>query len=461
MRLVDQAHRNATAISGPLLFARREADIAYGAAVQIRDSAGRRLLGQVLDLTENLVVIEVLGDTQGLAPATTWLSYSDEVFRLPVSPFMLGRVLDGTGSPIDGHPAYPAHETREITGSPINPSAREVPDRMVATGVSAIDLMNTLVQGQKLPIFSCAGLPSNQLAALIVRNASSATRGARQFFVVFAGMGVPYREAAFFLGAFQQQGALERTVAFLNRADDPVVERLMAPRCALTAAEYLAFDEGHDVLVVMTDMTPYCEALREIGSAREEIPGRRGYPGYMYTDLASLYERAGRIRGRPGSVTQIPILTMPDDDITHPIPDLTGYVTEGQIVLDRSLHRKGIFPPTDPLASLSRLMGKVAGKNTRRDHAAVSNQLYALYARSMEVRRMAAVVGEENLSDEERSILTFADRFERQFLHQGDRARTLRESLDLGWSLLALVDSTLLTRIPDEMLQSYHPGAES
>ncbi|GAB4271299.1 MAG: V-type ATP synthase subunit B [Deferrisomatales bacterium] len=457
-RLVDRFYRNVTAVSGPLLFARRAGDIPYGAAVEIRGGS-RPLLGQVLDLSEEAVVIEVLGSTQGLGTAGTELVYSDQVFRLPVSRWMLGRVLDGKGTPIDGLPPYPAAVAREITGAPLNPSARQVPDRYVETGVSAIDVMNTLVQGQKLPIFSCAGLPSNELAALIVRSASApAEAGAdRELLVVFAGMGIPHRDVAFFLQEFQREGALERTVVFLNRADEPVIERLMAPRCALTAAEYLAFDRGHDVLVVLTDMTHYCEALREIGSAREEIPGRRGYPGYMYTDLASLYERAGRIRDRPGSVTQIPIVTMPDDDITHPIPDLTGYVTEGQIVLDRDLHRQGVVPPVAPLASLSRLMGKVAAKRTREDHKAVSDQLYALYARAMEIRRVAAVVGEENLSDEERSVLAFARRFEGRFLNQQGRPRRLNESLALAWELLGPLETRLLTRIPHRLLEAYLP----
>ncbi len=469
-RLVEREHRTITGISGPLLFAHRDEDIPYGAVVEIRREGGASQWGQVLDMSEAVVVVEILGHAQGLGPAGTYLVYSDEAFQLPVSRHMLGRVLDGRGRPLDGLPPYPARQRRPIAGSPLNPLARAVPDEFVQTGVSAIDLLNTLVKGQKLPIFSCAGLPSDELAAMIVRSASTAsgargdggrTTGDDDLLLVFAGMGLPHRDVSFFLDEFRREGALDRTVVFLNRADQPVIERLMAPRCALTAAEYLAFECGHDVLVVLTDMTHYCEALREIASAREEIPGRRGYPGYMYTDLATLYERAGRIRGRRGSVTQIPIVTMPDDDITHPIPDLTGYVTEGQIVLDRRLQRMGVTPPIDPLASLSRLMGRVAGVSTREDHRAVSDQLYALYARGAEVRRMAAVVGEENLSAEERDVFGFADAFEQEFLHQGGTARTLPEGLDLAWRLLARLDRARLTRVPDHLLERYLPARDA
>jgi len=455
--LVERWHARVTAVAGPLVFARRDGDVAYGATAEIRCGEGS-LLGQVLDLSEDLVVLEVLGSTQGLSPSRTRISYRHGVFRLPVSEFLLGRVLDGKGSPLDGLPLYPAREAREIVGAAINPAARQVPDRFVQTGISAIDAMNTLVQGQKLPIFSGAGLPSNELAALVVRSASAAEESRAGLLVVFAGIGIPQRDAAFFLEEFRRGGVLDRTVVFLNRADEPVIERLMTPRCALTAAEYLAFDRGRDVLVVLTDMTHYCEALREIGSAREEIPGRRGFPGYMYSDLASLFERAGRLRGRTGSVTQLPILTMPDDDITHPIPDLTGYVTEGQIVLDRRLHRQGISPPIAPLASLSRLMGKVAGPATRPEHRPLSDQLYALYARAIEVRRMAAVVGEENLGEDDSTVLSFGQDFERRFLHQGGRPRSLQETLEMAWSLLLPVPSRLLTRLPPTLLERHGRG---
>jgi V/A-type H+-transporting ATPase subunit B len=369
---------------------------------------------------------------------------------------MLGRVLDGVGRPADGVPAPIAEARRRIHGTAINVTRREKPEDFIETGVSAIDGLNTLVRGQKLPIFSYAGLPASRLAAQIVCQAR--VRGGEAFAVVFAAMGAPFREYHAYLEAFRGAGVLDRTVVFLNRADDPPIERLMTPRCALTCAEHLAFAHGMHVLVVLTDVTSYCEALREVALAREEVPGRRGYPGYMYTDLATLFERAGRIRGRPGSVTQLPVLTMPDDDLTHPIPDLTGYITEGQIVLSRDLDRKGVYPPIDVLPSLSRLMGLGTGPGrTREDHRAVADQLYALYARGRDVRRMAAIVGAANLGEDERRLLAFADRFEAELVGQGTAFRSIEETLEVGWRLLGAVPRDALTRIPAAMVDARRP----
>jgi V/A-type H+-transporting ATPase subunit B len=397
----------------------------------------------------------VLDDTHGLAPSRAEVELTGEVATLGVGRALLGRVFDGSGRPLDGHPAPLAEEVLPIQGSVMNVVRRAKPSEFIETGISAIDGMNTLVRGQKLPIFSCAGLPVHALAAQIVRHAR--VPGGEPFAVVLAAIGAPFRDVDYYLRSFRESGTLDRTVAFLNRADDPPIERLMTPRCALTAAEHLAFRHGVQVLVVLSDMTAYCEALREVALAREEIPGRRGYPGDLYTDLAGLYERAGRLQGRPGSVTQLPILTMPDDDITHPIPDLTGYVTEGQIVLSRDLDRKAIFPPIDVLPSLSRLMnlGIGAGR-TRDDHRALSDQLYAFYARGCDVRRMAAIIGEAGLGDDERRYLRFADRFETELIHQGAVARTLGETLDRGWALLDEFPDDALARIPPAIAARRH-----
>ena len=368
---------------------------------------------------------------------------------------MLGRVLDGLGRPPDGLPP-PLPEARPpVHGAALNVTRREKPSDFIETGVSAIDGLNTLVRGQKLPVFSCAGLPASRLAAQIVRQARVRAGAGEAFAVVFAAMGAPFREYHAFLEAFREAGVLDRTVVFLNRAEDPPIERLLTPRCALTCAEHLAFAHGLHVLVVLTDVTSYCEALREVALAREEVPGRRGYPGYMYTDLATIFERAGRVRGRPGSLTQLQVLTMPDDDLTHPIPDLTGYITEGQIVLSRDLDRRGVYPPIDVLPSLSRLMGLGAGPGrTREDHRPVADQLYALYARGRDVRRMAAIVGAASLGEEERRLLTFADDFEARLVGQGDAFRTVEETLDLGWRLLSTFPPAMLTRLPEALLRA-------
>ena len=457
MDLVTRISRSATAIAGPLLFVERVRRARLGEMVQIRLAGSRDRRGQVIEVSEAHAVIQVLEDTQGIGPARAEVVFSGEVARLPVSRRMLGRSFDGMGRPIDGLPPVIPEAMVPITGSAINPVRREQPSEFIETGISAIDGLNSVVRGQKLPIFSGAGLPAHALAAQIVRQ--SRVPGGEPFAVVFAAMGVPFREADYYRTAFEGSGAQERTMVFLNLADDPTIERLMTPRCALTAAEYLAFTHDMHVLVILTDLTNYCEALREVALAREEIPGRRGYPGYMYSDLASVYERAGKIRGRKGSVTQLPILTMPDDDITHPIPDLTGYITEGQIVLSRELERKRIFPPIDVLPSLSRLMNLGIGKGrTREDHRGLADQLYAFYARGQDVRRMEAIVGEGSLSEEERQFLRFADRFEAEFIHQGKSGRSIEETLATGWRLLSSFPAVALTRIKKEFVERYRKG---
>ena len=457
MELFTRISRAATAIAGPLLFVEGARRARLGEMVRIRLDGGEERRGQVIEVSEAHAVIQVLEETQGIGPARAEVVFSGDVARLPVSLQMLGRSFDGIGRPIDGLPPVIPEAILPITGSAINPVRRQQPSEFIETGISAIDGLNSLVRGQKLPIFSGAGLPAHALAAQIV--GQSRVPSGEPFAVVFVAMGVPFREADYYLTAFQGSGARERTVVFLNLADDPTVERLMTPRCALTAAEYLAFTHDMHVLVILTDVTNYCEALREVALAREEIPGRRGYPGYMYSDLASVYERAGKIEGRKGSITQLPILTMPDDDITHPIPDLTGYITEGQIVLSRVLERKRIFPPIDVLPSLSRLMNLGIGKGrTREDHRALADQLYAFHAKGQDVRRMEAIVGEGSLSEEEREYLHFADRFEAEFIHQGKKGRTIEETLDAGWRLLSAFPDFTLTRIKREFIERYRKG---
>lgn len=415
--------------------------------------------GQVIDLSEERAVVQVLEETQGLAPRRTEVVLTGELASLGGARSMLGRAFDGMGRPVDGLPP-PIPEARlPVAGAPMNAVRRARPCEPIETGLSAIDGLNTLLRGQKLPVFSCAGLPAARLAAQIV--AQARVRGGEPFAVVFAAIGAPWREREAFLASFAASGAQERTVAFVNGAEDPPIERLLTPRCALTAAEHLAFAHGLHVLVVMTDLSAYCDALREVALAREELPGRRGYPGYMYTDLASLFERAGRLRGRPGSVTQLPVLTMPDDDLTHPIPDLTGYITEGQIVLSRELDQKGIYPPIDVLPSLARLMNQGIGEGkTRADHRGLADQLYALHARGCDVRRMAAIVGAAGLSDGERRVLAFSERFERELIGQGDAFRSFEETLDLGWRLLAAFPPAALSRVRREDLATrHHPEA--
>ena len=468
MDLVTPRLRTATALEGPLLFVDRPRGARLGEMVRLRVDGTRERRGQVIDLAEERAVVQVLEETRGLAPRSAEVVLTGELAALGVARSMLGRAFDGMGRPIDGLPP-PIPELRlSIAGSPMNAVRRGKPEEPIETGISAIDGLNTLVRGQKLPIFSCAGLPASRLAAQIVAQARVRRPGATSgegeaFAVVFAAIGASWREREAFLASFAATGAQERTVAFVNGAEDPPIERLMAPRCALTAAEHLAFAHGLHVLVVMTDMSAYCDALREVALAREELPGRRGYPGYMYTDLASLYERAGRLLDRPGSVTQLPILTMPDDDLTHPIPDLTGYITEGQIVLSRELDQKGVYPPIDVLPSLARLMNQGIGKGkTRADHRGLADQLYALHARGCDVRRMAAIVGQAGLSDEERRLVAFSDRFERELIGQGAVFRSFEETLDLGWKLLAAFPATALSRVRrEDLTERHHPEAKA
>lgn len=458
--LVTKSYRTVSRITGPLLFIDRTRDVAFGEIVEIVGGDGATRLAQVLEVDHRLGIVQVFTGTSGLDLDQTTVRFSGDVARLDVAPAMLGRVLDGLGRPLDGGPHILPERSLDINGLAINPAARDQPQEFVQTGISAIDGMNTLTRGQKLPIFSGAGLPANALAAQIAAQVTADGAGAAgaPFAVVFAAIGITHREAAFFMEAFQARGALGNSVLFINRADDPAVERLFTPRAALTAAEYLAFELDHHVLVILTDMTNYCEALREVSAAREEVPGRRGFPGYMYSDLASLYERAGRLHGATGSVTQLIILTMPDDDITHPIPDLTGYITEGQIVLDRGLHRSGVYPPIDVLPSLSRLMRVGIGEGkTRADHHAVADQLYALYAEARDLRRLVAIIGEAAVSGEDRQLLAFATRFENEFIGQGQRNRLIEETLLLAWDLLADLPVERLKRLPDDLLARYRP----
>ena len=444
-------------IAGPLVFLNKTEPIGYGELVNLVLSDGTMKRGQVLDTSDEMVVVQIFETTAGIGK-DTGVRFTGEAIKMPVGREMLGRILSGGGKPIDGGPEIVPEKRLDITGAAINPYARGNPSDFIQTGVSTIDGTNTLVRGQKLPIFSGAGLPHNKLALQIARQAKvpGSTEG---FAVVFAAMGITKEEANYFMQDFERTGALERAVVFLNLADDPAVERIITPRLALTTAEYLAFELGMHVLVILTDMTNYCEALRQIGAAREEVPGRRGYPGYMYTDLACLYERAGIIKGTKGSVTQIPILTMPGDDITHPIPDLTGYITEGQIVVNRDLHRKGIYPPVNVLPSLSRLMNLGIGKgHTREDHKKVSDQMYAGYAEGNDLRGLVAIVGKDALSERDRMLLEFADIFENRFVRQGyDEDRTIEDTLNLGWELLSTLPVEQLVRIDRELIQKYHP----
>lgn len=460
LKLVTKQYRTLAQIKGPLLFVDRISDVAFGEIVEIIDPDGDARLGQVLEIDRQRCMVRVFVGTSGLDLDRTQVRFTGNVARLGVSLSMLGRVLDGSGRPMDGGPPIIPEQTRDINGLPINPTVRTQPSEFIQTGISAIDGLNTLTRGQKLPIFSGAGLPANELAAQI--SAQARVRGGAgqerdQFAVVFCAIGITHREASFFMDQFRANEAMDRTVLFINRADDPSMERILTPRAALTAAEFLAFAHHRHVLVIMTDMTNYCEALREVAAASEEVPGRRGYPGYMYSDLASLYERAGRIRGNPGSVTQLIIVTMPDDDITHPIPDLTGYITEGQIVLRRELHRKGIYPPIDVLPSLSRLMNNGIGEGkTRSEHRFVADQIYALYAEGRDLRRLVAIIGEAALSANDRLVLEFADHFEKNFIGQGLVDRDILDTLALAWDLLAAMPRELLKRIPTEMLDTYY-----
>jgi V/A-type H+-transporting ATPase subunit B len=442
-------------ITGPLVFIEEVQNVGYGEIVELHDPAGQIRRGQVLEVDRGRAVVQVFVGTRGLNLTGTQARFSGDVARLGVSLEMLGRTFNGSGDPIDGGAPLIPEMHLDINGQPINPWARDHPSEFIQTGISAIDGLNTLVRGQKLPIFSGFGLPGGELAAQIAAQAQ--VRDGQDFAVVFAAIGIPQHEAAIFRRSFEASNAMERTTLFLNLADSPTIERLITPRVALTAAEYLAFQHDRHVLVIITDMTNYAEALREVSAAREEVPGRRGYPGYLYTDLASLYERAGRLKGKKGSITQLIILTMPDDDITHPIPDLTGYITEGQLVLARDLHRKGIYPPLDVLPCLSRLMNAGIGQDkTRADHRQVADQLYAFYAEGCDLRRLVAIVGEAALSEDDRRRLAFTERFEQEFIGQGQTNRTIEATLAKGWELLALMPARELKRVKTEFIDKYY-----
>ena len=434
MRLPEHQYRTLSGISGPLIFVEQVYRARIGEMVTVISPEGKYLDAEVLRIDGETVLIDVFGETRGLDLERTSVSFSDSVKKAPLSTEVTGRIFDGSFEPRDGLPMFVPDKWMPVTGAPLNPYARARPREFIETGVSAIDGLNTLVKGQKLPVFSCAGLPSKEVVAHVLRNARLVTSN-KGFVVVFAAIGLSFLEYSFYLGVLAEMRS--GFAAFVNTADEPVMERILTPRVALTVAEYLAFDRGMDVLVIMTDMTNYCDALREVSTARGELPGRRGYPGYMYSDLASLYERAGRIKGLEGSVTLLPVVTMPEDDITHPIPDLTGYITEGQIVLSRELHQREIFPPVDVLPSLSRLMQKGIGEGlTRGDHRKVSNGLYKYYAKGRDLRRLEAIVGRDGMTKNDVLLLDFADAFEKELVNQGVHRRTVQETLDRGIDLM-------------------------
>ncbi|MCL4325508.1 MAG: V-type ATP synthase subunit B [Candidatus Thermoplasmatota archaeon] len=458
--MIDSAleYKTITKVVGPLIFVEKTHAVGYNEIVSLRLEDGTIKRGQVMDSSNKAVVVQVFEGTAGINRNAS-VKFLGDTMHLPVSGDILGRIFSGSGEPIDGGMNIIPEDKLDINGSAINPYARDSPNEFIQTGISTIDGMNTLVRGQKLPIFSSSGLPHNDIALQIARQAQVKESSGGQFAVVFAAMGITNEEAQYFMRDFERTGALKRAVIYLNLASDPAIERLITPRLALTAAEYLAFTMDLHVLVILTDITNYAEALREIGAAREEVPGRRGYPGYMYTDFAMLYERAGRIKGKKGSITQFPILTMPGDDKTHPIPDLSGYITEGQILVSRDLHRKGIYPPINVLPSLSRLMNQGIGKGkTREDHKAISDQLYAAYAEGIDLRGLVAIVGKEALSERDRLFLDFADLFEEKFVQQGrNENRDIETTLSIGWDLVSTLPETSLTRIDRKYIEKYHP----
>lgn len=443
-------------ISGPLVLVENIENVKYGEVVEVKLSNGEIRQGQVLEAQEGAALVQMFASTQDLSLKGMRLKFLGHVLEINLSPSMLGRTFDGLGRPRDGGPEIIPHKRMDINGSPINPYSRAYPSEFIQTGISAIDGMNTIVRGQKIPIFSGSGLPHAALAAQIARQARLLNEE-EKFAVVFGAMGITFEEANFFIENFKETGALERSVLFINLANDPVIERIATPRFALTCAEYLAFELDMHVLVILSDMTNYAEALREVSAARKEVPGRRGYPGYLYTDLATLYERAGKIKGKKGSITLLPILTMPEDDRTHPIPDLTGYITEGQIFLSRELYRRGIYPPIDVLQSLSRLMrGGIGEGRTRKDHGDLSNQLYAAYSRGLEAKELAVVLGEAALTEEDLQFLEFAEEFEDKFIRQGEyENRSIFETLDLGWKLLRKLPRSSLKRVRPEYLDEF------
>jgi len=459
MSPIIREYRTISRISGPLLFVEAVKGVGFGELVRVIVPDGSERRGQVLEITDKMAVVQVFEGTSGLDVEETAVRFTGETIKLAVSSDMLGRVFDGSGNPIDGGPDIIPEDYWDVHGAPSNPYARTYPREFIQTGVSAIDGMNTLVRGQKLPFFSGAGLPHNAVAAQVARQARVRGTG-ETFSTVFAAIGITADEARFFREDFERQGAFEHVTMFVNLANDPAIERIITPRVALTAAEYFAFKLGMHVLVILTDMTNYAEALREISAAREEVPGRRGYPGYMYTDLSTIYERAGRTHTGKGSITQMPILTMPHDDITHPIADLTGYITEGQLIVDRGLHRRGIYPPIDVSPSLSRLMREGIGKDrTREDHREVSDQLYYSYAEGRALRDLVAVIGEEALSSRDKLFLNFADAFEKRFVNQGEyENRDIEQTLDLAWDILSMLPEAELRRIDPSTIKRYHPS---
>ena len=455
-------YRGVASVDGPIVVLKKTENVFFGETVYVRDRNGKKRTGRIVDVSEKAVIVQIFGDTTGLDLDETSFEFLGNPLELRVGEGLLGRIFNGLGEPADGYPQIISSEKRNINGNPINPYARVYPRDFIQTGISSIDGMNSLVRGQKLPIFSGNGLTHNKLAAQIIRQAKLRNSD-EKFVMVFAGMGIKYDVAKYFTDTFEESGVLANVVMFLSLADSPSIERIITPRCALTAAEYLAFEKGMHVLVVMTDMTNYCEALREISTTRGEVPGRKGYPGYLYSDLAELYERAGKVKGSTGSITQIPILSMPNDDISHPIHDLTGYITEGQIVLDRELSQKGVYPPVSALPSLSRLMKDGIGEGmTREDHAQVASQLFAAYSKVKSIRNLAAIIGEEELSELDRSYLRFGEKLESEFLAQGEHEeRTIEQTLDLGWKVLSVLPREELTRIKPEFIQKYLPETDS
>ena len=455
-------YKNIKEIVGPLMLVDGVAGVKYDELVEIRQENGEIRRGKVLEVSGDKALVQLFESAQGIKMSTSKVRFLGHSVELSVSEDMLGRVFDGMGNPRDGGAPIIPEKRVNINGQPINPAARNYPDEFIQTGVSAIDGLNTLVRGQKLPVFSASGLPHAELAAQIARQAKVLNNDSK-FAVVFAAVGITFEEADFFISDFRKTGAIERTVLFMNLANDPAIERIATPRMALTAAEYLAFEKDMHVLVIITDITNYAEALREVSAARKEVPGRRGYPGYLYTDLATMYERAGRIKGKKGSITQIPILTMPEDDKTHPSPDLTGYITEGQIILSRELYKKGIMPPIDVMPSLSRLKDKGIGDGkTRADHADTMNQLFAAYARGKEAKELSAILGDAALTPIDRQYANFAEEFERRYVAQGfETNRTIEETLSIGWELLRLLPRSELKRIKDKFLDEYYNKSES
>ncbi len=451
-------YQTVSSIYGPLMLVEKVDEAKFGHIVDVELRNGSIRHGQVLQVENDAVLIQVFEGTDGIDVADSTVRFLGRPLELGVSPDILGRVFSGLGAPKDGGPAIIPDKRLDINGSPINPYGRDYPNEFIQTGISTIDGLNPLVRGQKLPIFSGAGLPHDQITAQLARQATVLGKG-EAFAVVFAAMGITFEAAQFFINDLTETGAIERAVMFVNLANDPAIERIATPRFALTAAEYLAFERDMHVLVILNDMTNYCEALREISAARKEVPGRRGYPGYLYTDLATVYERAGRIKGKKGSITMVPVLTMPEDDKTHPVPDLTGYITEGQIILSRSLHRKAVSPPVDALPSLSRLKDKGIGEGkTREDHADLYNQLYAAYARGKEAQELATIMGEAALSAEDKKFMTFANEFEAKYVSQDYyENRTIEQTLDLGWKLLSMFENAELKRIDVKLIEKYMP----